>query len=276
MTERRKKKINLGLYFMLPAHQNGNLSSELPKQSLTDTSEPNQQPRKSENRSPSSFNNSEQNQQPLKTGKYRLGSNKSLTSLSSSLIAEQRQQPLKNGFRSGYEESPSSQSQRTLSEKSLQTFKTGSRPETSSIISKQKEHPLKDGQTLDQTEKDPENKEPMPSQSTGFISKQKQNPLQNVDRPKYEQSPSSFTSKQKQQPTKGENNSCNKPSTEDDIDCTEAILATAFISTASTILLTSVVAILTNYFYPEQIDQFGNQMVMALDGMKQIFSNALN
>ena len=224
VTERRKKKINLGLSYMIPAGQ-------------FETSRRNQQARKIENtsdyeQSPSDkslFINLEQKQQPLKTGVYRSGHKQSSPSQSKSFMSEQNQHP----------------------------FKTGNRPE---------------------------NDQAMPSPSSSFSSStnQKQQPIigedsfygmpiDNGESPSSQSS--SFNSKQKQQPIIGENSFYGKPINDGDIDCSEAILVTALISTASTILFMSAAAIL-HYFYPEQFDQFWNQIVMAWDGIKQYFNYA--
>ena len=85
---------------------------------------------------------------------------------------------------------------------------------------------------------------------------------------------SSYISKQKQQPIIGENTFYGKPINDgEDIDCSEAIMTTALISTAFTILFMSATAILY-YFYPENFDQVWNQIVQILDGIKQYFNYA--
>ena len=244
VTERRKKKINLGLSFMLPVGQ---------------FEEPNQEPRKSENTSRYEHSPSDKSPfQSLTTGVYRPEHEQSSPSQSQSFISNQKEHPLKTWSKSSHEQSPSSQ--------------------TSSVVSKQSQRPFKTGNR-------PENEQSMASQSSSFsfISAQEQQPIigensfygmpiANGESPSSHSS--SFISKQKQQSIIGENSFYGKPINDgDDIDCSEAILITALISTASTILLMSATAIL-HFYYPEQFDQFWNQIVMAFDGIKQQFSKA--
>jgi hypothetical protein len=226
VTERRKKKISLGLSLMLPADQFETMTAEQPSI--------NQQLGKSEN--------STSNQPASKYEQYQSGKSPLISS-------EQKQQPIKTGMlRSGNEQPSPSQPQSLFAEQSEMQFKTENTPQHS--ISSQ-------------------------SLST---SNQSQQPLKNGYRLGHKQSPSShtssFVSNQNQQPIKRENSFYGKPIYEgEDIDCSEAIMVTALISTASTILLMSVIGIL-NYFYPEQFDHFWNQIVTAFDWINQYFNSS--
>ena len=251
VTERRKKKINLGLSYMIPAGQFETSGRNQPAKKIENTSDYEQSP------SDKSPMNSEQKQQPLKTGMYRSGNKQSSPSQSKSFMSEHNQHPFKTGNRPENDQAmprPSS------------SFSSSTNQKQQPILGEDSVYvmPIDNGESPSSTN---QKQQPIIGEDSVYGM-----PIDNGESPSSQTS--SFSSKQRQQPIIGENSFYGKPiNDEEGTDCTEAIVITALISTASTILFMSAAATL-HYFYPEQFDQFWNQIVMAFDGIKQYFNYA--